>query len=172
LDLTDCIVTIDAMGTQTAIAQQIIEQQVDYVLALKGNQGRIDAGAQELFRHASATAFRGIAYQTTQALNKGHGRIEQRHYTLVTDGRWVEYLNEGERWAGLAGIGRVEAERRMGDMVSTDVRYYITSGAALPCTASLSSPTSRNRLRNLPDAKLCEDRHLPPDPTLERACRL
>lgn len=127
LDLTDCIVTIDAMGTQTAIAQQIIEQQADYVLALKGNQGHIHTGAQELFRHATATAFRGIAHQTTQTLNKGHGRIEQRHYTLVTDGRWVEYLNEGERWAGLAGIGRVEAERRMGDVVSKEVRYYITS---------------------------------------------
>jgi predicted transposase YbfD/YdcC len=115
------------MGTQTAIAQEIIEQQADYVLALKGNQGRIHAGAQELFRHATATAFRGIAHQTTQTLNKGHGRIEQRHYTLVTDGRWVEYLNEGQRWAGLAGIGRVEAERRMGDVVSKEVRYYSTS---------------------------------------------
>jgi predicted transposase YbfD/YdcC len=56
LDLTGCIVTIDAMGTQTAIAQQIRDQQADYVLALKGNQGRIHAGTQELFEHGAGTA--------------------------------------------------------------------------------------------------------------------
>jgi predicted transposase YbfD/YdcC len=127
LDLTDCIVTIDAMGTQTAIAQQIIDQQADYVLALKGNQGRIHLGAQELFAHGAATAFRGMEHQTTQTLNKGHGRIERRRYTLVTDARWIAYLNENERWAGLAGVGRIEAERRVGGVVSKEVRYYITS---------------------------------------------
>jgi predicted transposase YbfD/YdcC len=127
LDLADCIVTIDAMGTQTAIAQQIIDQRADYVLALKGNQGRIHGDSQELFAHGEATEFRGMAHQTLQTLNKGHGRIERRRYTLVTDPRWVDYLNENERWAGLAGIGRVEAERRVGGAVSKEVRYYITS---------------------------------------------
>ena len=127
LDLTGCLVTIDAMGTQTAIAQQIIDQQADYVLALKGNQGRIHAGTQELFAHGEATGFRGMAHQTTETLNKGHGRIERRRYTLVTEPRWIAYLNEAERWAGLAGIGRVEAERRVGARVSKEVRYYITS---------------------------------------------
>jgi predicted transposase YbfD/YdcC len=127
LDLTGCLVTIDAMGTQTAIAAQIIDQHADYVLALKGNQGRIHAGTQELFAHGETTQFQGLAHQTTQTLNKGHGRIERRRYTLVTDARWVAYLNEEERWAGLAGLGRVEAERRVGRKVSKEVRYYITS---------------------------------------------
>lgn len=127
LDLTGCIVTIDALGTQTASAQQIIDQQADYVLALNGNQGRSHAGAQELFAHATATQFDGLAHQTWETLNKGHGRIEQRRYTLVTDPQGLAYLNQDERWAGLAGIGWVEAERRVGETVSQEVRYYSTS---------------------------------------------
>jgi predicted transposase YbfD/YdcC len=127
LDLTGCIVTIDAMGTQTAIAGAIIAQGADYVLALKGNQGRLERGVQELFAHAQQTAFKGMAHQATQTLEKGHGRIERRRYWLVTDGRWLDYVNEEERWVGLAGLGMVEAERRVGGVVSKEVRYYITS---------------------------------------------
>lgn len=127
LDLAGCIVTIDAMGTQTAIAAAIIEQQADYVLALKGNQGRLERGAQEMFAHAQQTAFQGMAHQATQTLEKGHGRIEHRRYWLVTDGRWLDYVNAEERWVGLAGLGMVEAERRVGGVVRKEVRYYITS---------------------------------------------
>jgi predicted transposase YbfD/YdcC len=127
LDLAGCIVTIDAMGTQTAIAAAIVAQDADYVLALKGNQGRLERGAHEMFAHAQRTHFQGITSQQTQTLEKGHGRVERRRYWLVTDPRWLDYVNEEERWVGLAGLGMVEAERRIGGRVSKEVRYYITS---------------------------------------------
>ena len=127
LDLTDCIVTIDAMGTQTGIAAAIRAQAADYVLALKGNQGRLEDGVRTMFVHGQETQFKDLAYQETSTQEKGHGRVEHRHYWLVTDPRWLAYLNEGERWVGLAGLGMVVTERRVGGVVRKDVRYYITS---------------------------------------------
>jgi predicted transposase YbfD/YdcC len=78
LELRGCIVTIDAMGCQTAIADRIIAQEADYVLALKGNQGSLHEDVQWLFEQAAAVNFEGIDPDFTQTLEKGHGRLEIR----------------------------------------------------------------------------------------------
>jgi predicted transposase YbfD/YdcC len=77
LELRGCIVTIDAMGCQTAIADRIIAQDADYVLALKGNQGSLHEDVQWLLEQA-AVNFEGIDPDLTQTLEKGHGRLEIR----------------------------------------------------------------------------------------------
>ena len=78
LEINGCIVTIDAMGTQKAIAKQIIEQGGDYVLALKGNQGNLFEDVQQIFEQAQAQDFPGIEHDFHQTIDRGHGRIEKR----------------------------------------------------------------------------------------------
>ncbi|MEM1308137.1 MAG: ISAs1 family transposase [Cyanobacteria bacterium P01_H01_bin.153] len=92
LDLKGCIVTIDAIGTQTAIAQQIVEQGADYILPLKGNQGNLHQDVEQLFDWAIQTQFRDIPHEYHQTIDKGHGRLEiRRHYLLGA----VEHLLYG-----------------------------------------------------------------------------
>jgi predicted transposase YbfD/YdcC len=127
LDLTGCIVTIDAMGCQRAIAEQIVAAGADYVLALKDNQGTSYADTQRLFAEAGASGWAGVAHGQTETLETGHGRIEQRRYWLITDARYVAYLNGAAQWVGLAGLGVVEAERQEQGRVTREWRYYLSS---------------------------------------------
>jgi predicted transposase YbfD/YdcC len=78
LDIKGCIVTIDAMGCQRGIAEQIIEQGGDYILALKGNQGTLHQEVEQLFADAIATDFDGEEHDRYEQSNKGHGREERR----------------------------------------------------------------------------------------------
>lgn len=125
LDLKGCIVTIDAMGAQAAIAQQIIEQEADYILSLKGNQGGLHQNVAQLFDWAMTTQFKEIPHESYQTLEKGHGHLEiRRHYLLGS----VEHLLNAERWRGLKRVGMIEAERRIeGQPTSRERRYYLLS---------------------------------------------
>ena len=78
LELKGCIVTIDAMGCQRAIAEQIIEQQGDYVLGLKGNQGSLHEAVEDFFRTAEQANYAGVKYDYKEELDKDHGRLEVR----------------------------------------------------------------------------------------------
>lgn len=127
LVLTDCIVTIDAAGTRPAIAEHIREQGGDYVLALKANQPRLHQEVTELFAETRARAFTGIAHEHHETLEKGHGRIERRQYWLLTDSAYLAWLDPDEMWPGLRSVGLVEAERRVGNTVSTQTRTYLSS---------------------------------------------
>lgn len=71
------------MGAQTAIAAQIVEQQGDYVLALKGNQGNLFEDVMQLFDHARQHLFRGIEHDFYETQDQAHGRKEVRHYWVM-----------------------------------------------------------------------------------------
>lgn len=134
LALEGCTVTIDAMGTQKEIAGKVKEQGADYVLALKGNQRRLYEEVQESFTLAEREGFQSIGHDRHETLNGGHGRIERRRYWTIWDPEHIAYLDPGREWAGLRSIGMVEAERRVGEKVSRERRYYLSSlaGAARP----------------------------------------
>jgi predicted transposase YbfD/YdcC len=134
LALEGCIVTIDAMGCQTAIAQAILDQGADYVLALKGNQPALEPAVQALFADAQACGFRGLAHDRHETVEKGPGRIEVRRCWTISESDHIAYLNEHGRWAGLRSIGMVEAERTIAGVTSRETRYFISSlaGAARP----------------------------------------
>ena len=85
LDLHDCVVTIDAMGCQREIAQQITDGGADYVLAVKENQGQLHEGIRDLFAGAEALGFDGAPYDYSQTVNKGHGRVERRECWVITE---------------------------------------------------------------------------------------
>jgi predicted transposase YbfD/YdcC len=127
LALEGCIVTIDAMGCQTAIAHTIIDQGADYVLALKGNQPATEQVVQEVFAAAQATGFQGLAHDRHEMIEKGHGRMEVRRCWTISEPEHVAYLNEQGRWARLGSIAMIEAERTIGEATSRETRYYLSS---------------------------------------------
>ena len=127
LELSGCIVTIDAIGTQTKIAQTIIDQGGDYILALKENQGHLFKDVQDLFEADTATGFQPLPSTYAKTVGKGHGRVELRECWAIDATDYLTYLRGREHWAGLKSVVRIVAERRVGDKVEREVRYFISS---------------------------------------------
>jgi predicted transposase YbfD/YdcC len=125
--LNGCIVTIDAMGCQTKIAQTIIDREADYVLALKENQETLYHEVVHLFADAEETGGANYTTDDAQTVDSGHGRVEIRRYQTISDPATIAHLDPDAEWAGLRGIGMVEAERREKGKVSRERRYYLTS---------------------------------------------
>lgn len=124
IDIQGCIVTIDAMGTQKEIAKQVIEQDGDYVLALKGNQGNLFEDVQQIFAIAQSQDFKDIDYDFYETLDTGHGRIERRRYWSLGQ---VESLIDAQKWAQFSSITMVESLRKCDGKTSRELRYYISS---------------------------------------------
>jgi predicted transposase YbfD/YdcC len=127
LALEGCLVTIDAMGTQTKIAEQIIEQEGDYALALKDNQGNLYDEVKATFRMAEKEAFASVESESDRMVEKAHGRLEIREYWTISDPAILEYLDPEKRWKGLRGIGMVRAERRIEQEITKETRYFLLS---------------------------------------------
>jgi predicted transposase YbfD/YdcC len=127
LELAGCIVSIDAMGCLPKIAKQIKEQDGEYVLALKANQGTMYQDVVDLFDDVLTTGFADLVHDTHHTVDKGHGRLEDRQYWTISDPACIAYLNAKRTWTGLRSIGMVEATRTVGEQVSTERRYYLTS---------------------------------------------
>lgn len=127
LALKGCIVTIDAMGTQTKIAEQIIEQEGDYALALKDNQATLYEEVKATFGMAEKEGFAHVTSEVERRVEKGHGRLEIREYATISDAAILDYLDPQKRWKGLRGIGMVRAERRIGEEITREIRYFLLS---------------------------------------------
>jgi predicted transposase YbfD/YdcC len=124
VDIKGAIITIDAMGTQRAIAGQIIEGGADYVLALKGNQGTLHQGVIDHILGEWESDFAGVKARHHQTEEVGHGRRETRTYIQMPVPRGLAGL---ELWAGLKSIGVVISECIRDGKVTDEVRYYISS---------------------------------------------
>jgi len=163
LDIAGCLVTIDAMGTQKAIARQIVEKEGDYILALKDNHPMLCEAVEQLFPLAAEA---GIAVEQAVDVEKDHGRIERRCCQVIglaSLAGW-EYLTDD--WEGLRSLVRVErnwqecaampagmpdkavAPKRAALLarspVSTHVRYFLSS---LSPDAALHQATIRSHWR-------------------------
>lgn len=125
-----CLVTIDAMGCQKQIAQDIRDKQVHYLLAVKDNQKRLHQDIQQWFAYADQVDFASIDHDYFRTVNKGHGRIETRKCRVTSDPPAFEYIRHYEGWADISAIVRVERERRLAGRVERSIAYYITSLAA------------------------------------------
>ena len=124
LEVKGCIVTIDAMGCQKAIARTIVEQEADYVLALKANHGFLYDEVQRFFRWARQRQFGDVPHHYYHTIDGEHGRIEERHYWLVSELGW---LAEKKEWVGLGSIGLVERQRTVDGATTVEEHYYLTS---------------------------------------------
>jgi predicted transposase YbfD/YdcC len=127
LDISGCIVTIDALGTQTLIAKTIAAAQADYVLSVKDNQGHLFEDISVIFGIDHAQDFKYAGYEYTKTVNKGHGRIDVRECWSTDKPAYLNLIRGVEQWAGLQTIAMVICTRIIGDQQTQQTRYYISS---------------------------------------------
>ena len=124
LALTGCTVTIDAMGTQTAIAEAIQSRGADYVLAVKDNQPKLAASIEDFWNCFRAHPATDTPHDFVESVEKGHGRIEPRRCWVFDQ---LDCLCKPEQWPGLKSFAVVESEREINDKTSLERRLYISS---------------------------------------------
>jgi predicted transposase YbfD/YdcC len=127
LELNGALVTIDAIGCQKEIAQQIVAGGGDYVLTVKDNQPHLLADIQEAFLKALDHDFAGLQHDSYRTKEKGHGRQETRWYHVIYDPAGIR---NREAWPELKAIGMCYSERTIGEQTSMEVRYFIGSRQA------------------------------------------
>ena len=127
LSISGCIVTIDAIGTQTEIAKTIVEREADYVLSVKENQGHLFEDIEALFAVDRAQDFKYASLEYAQKTNKEHGRIDIRECWSTSNPDYLRLIRNTENWAGLQSIAMVVCTRIIGDKQTKHIRYYITS---------------------------------------------
>lgn len=124
IDISNSIVTIDAMGCQKKIAKQIIDQGANYVLSLKNNQPALYKDIESIFATGEERQFKKMLNRRKLEKIRDHGRIETRRYTLISA---REPLMFELRWPGLKGIGMIETTRTVNNVVEKSKRYFLTS---------------------------------------------
>jgi len=124
IDIKGTIITIDAMGTQTAIARQIQDNGGDYILALKGNHSTLHNEVENFFEQAEAVEFDGVEHSSYHIIEQGHGRTEKREVYVTED---IEWLPRKEEWKGLKSLIMIVSKRTVKEFSSTFRHYYISS---------------------------------------------
>lgn len=133
LDIKGCIVTLDAMGCQKAIAAQIIQQKGAYLISLKGNQGNLHRDVQEFFQAHEETSptFDEPDFQVDvfEYEESSHGRHYRRRVVATSDfcGGLSKYKKS---WKGLCTVVRLDSWRTLNGKCTHEVRYFITSAPA------------------------------------------
>jgi predicted transposase YbfD/YdcC len=127
LALTGCIVSIDAMGCQKEIAKTIVDQQADYVLALKENQEHLYQDTVDLFRHIEQTPSHRLMTDYVRTFSKGHGRYEIRECWTITDPKCFPYFRTSQHWPHLQTLVKIRRERHWADQTTVETHYYISS---------------------------------------------
>ena len=128
LALEGCIVTIDALGCQTEIADTIVQRGADYVLAVKENQGRLYQDVRDLFLGADEVSFRQVPHDYAREVTKDHGRLEIRDCWVLSEPEYLEYVHRGEAWKNLRSVVRICTEvRHEQTTLSRETRYFISS---------------------------------------------
>lgn len=123
LELKGAVVTADAIHTQKASIQALIDKKADYAFPVKENQSGLLEDIRLLFAEADAAGFQGVDAAHTETLEKIGGRVESRRYELLS----AEGLPGISEWAGCRCVGRVTRKRTKGEKVSEEIIHYITS---------------------------------------------
>jgi len=160
LEVAGCIVTIDAMGCQTDIAEKIIEREAEYVLALKENQGHLYADVERLFDDLEGSQYQAYAFDYQKTVNKDHGRIEIRECWTISDREVLRHLRGFAHWKNLMTVSRIRSQRWIGEDKSCEDRYHLSSivGAQQVLWAVRSHWGIENELHWTLDLAFDEDR--------------
>lgn len=134
LALKDCVVTIDAIGCQKEIAQEIVEAEADYLIAVKDNQPTLRADIENIFAELRKGAPSGLMLNFHQTRETGHGRTEVRRCWTTN---MVEAVTQWKDWPGLRSLVLIESERTVGGKTSTEQRFYIASAAKRAAATAL-----------------------------------
>jgi predicted transposase YbfD/YdcC len=140
LDISGCLITLDAMGTQKNIARQVIDGDGDYLLAVKGNQGTLHADIRTFFQQPPQT----FVIDEYSSVEKNHGRLEQRRCRICTD---IDWLRQRQDWQGLTAIVEVALTVEQKGTSTTYYRYYISS-LAMTAKAALYAVRSHWGIEN------------------------
>ncbi len=132
--LKGAIVTIDAMGTHSNIAQAIRDKEADYVLAVKDNQPKLAESITAFFEIGQAEAWKNTPHTYIESVEKDHGRLEVRRCWAFTQ---LECLSAPRQWVDLRMFGVIEAERTINGKTSHERRLYI--GSIAPDASKLAS---------------------------------
>ena len=158
LEISGCIITIDAMGCQKNIASLIVDKKADYVLALKENQPHLYQDVSKLFHFAHTIGFVDLDYCKTTDYN--HGRHETRECWTISDPDCLSNLRSLSAWKNLNAIVMIKSQRLLGSKKSTHYRYYISSldGDAKQLLHAVRTHWSiENQLHWVLDVAFCED---------------
>lgn len=123
IDIRGATISIDAAGCQKTIVQKIVGNEAHYMIALKGNQGTLEAEAVNFFEQARTVAYEDASCDRYSEVEKGHGRIEEREVTITSELSWLE---SKEEWKGLASFVEVVSRRTIQGKTTEEKRYYIT----------------------------------------------
>ncbi len=127
LSISGCIVTIDAMGTQTEIAQTIVDAKAGYVLSVKENQVHLFEDIAYLFTVDQDQNFKYASLNYAKTTNSGHGRIDIRECWSTSNPEYLKLIRNVENWAGLQSIAMIINTRIIGEVQTKYIRYYITT---------------------------------------------
>ncbi|MBD0386573.1 MAG: ISAs1 family transposase [Nostoc sp. C3-bin3] len=129
LDISGCIITIDAMGTQKSIAKKIIEADADYILSLKDNHPTLHQQVKNWFEIAQSLGFKDVDVNISQRIEKGHHRIENRQVYTVPISQ-IPALHEQDDWVGLKIVVMVVRSVQHWNKTTNEVQFYISSLAS------------------------------------------
>ena len=128
LDLTGCVVTLDAMGCQKKIARQIVSGGGDYFLALKGNHEQVHSDVAGFFEHSQSKGWEERPVEVFETFDAEHGRRERRRLSQVNLRDYGEAWSDvTKEWCGLKSLLRLDSERELDGKVSVETRYYLSS---------------------------------------------
>jgi predicted transposase YbfD/YdcC len=127
LELEGCIVTIDAIGCQTKIIEQIVNKGADYVVALKENQGHLYEDVELAFKDALQNGWSDIRHDYYRTEDHAHGRHEIRQCWTISGDDYIRHLRGASNWKNLHTIAMIVAERQEGTAKTIKTRYFISS---------------------------------------------
>lgn len=127
LAVDGCVVTIDAIGCQTQIAEKIVDQQADYLLAVKGNQGTLSEDIADLFVGFEQARWQDVSHDYFKTVNKDHGRLEIRECWVVSNPEYLAYVRRAPDWKALHSLIKIVSQRHLNGKTTSQTRYFISS---------------------------------------------
>jgi predicted transposase YbfD/YdcC len=128
IDLKGKVITIDAMGCQVSIAEKIVQEGGDYILALKGNQETIHEETKGIFKDVDCSEknrdIARVEIEEASSVEKGHGRLEERKVRVCRNVGWIKQIG---KWKSVKSLIEVFSQRTLNGKVSTEKRYYLSS---------------------------------------------
>lgn len=130
LDISGCVVTLDALGTQTNIAQRILDAHADYILPVKDNQSTLYEDMTLLFEGFESDQYTDVIYDMAKQTTEGHNRREIRQCWVVSQAAYRAYLRRGAEWANLNSLVKLLTVRITPQKTEVTIRYFISSWTA------------------------------------------
>lgn len=124
IDISSSTVTIDALGCQRKIAKKIADNDANYILAVKANQGNLHTKLINLYKRAKELNYADMVSQDIESINSDHGRLESRKYIFLPTMYAPEFKKQ---WQNIETFVKVESKREINGRIQVNSRYYITS---------------------------------------------